>query len=121
MRRRPTLAPDAPEDARDRDLVRVRAVAWLVGIGAAAATVVLSVVSAHAFKGHTGGTAPAGAAATPRGTTPAPRRAPLQLPGPQAVPAVSGAAAPLQPPAEPPANAQPAPVPAPSPPVSGGS
>ena len=81
----------------------------------------LSVVSAHAFKGHTGGTGATTARAP--ATQSAPRRAPIQVPGPQSVPAISGAPAPLQPPPAPPdaaASSQPAPA-APPPPVSGGS
>ncbi len=74
---------------------------------------VLSVVAAQAFKGR-----PQRAAVTTSARrAPAPR---VRVPGPQAVPSLAGAPAPLQPPAQPPAAATPQPS-APAPQVSGGS
>jgi outer membrane biosynthesis protein TonB len=93
---------------RDRALRRVRRGTWAIGAGTAGLATTLSVVSAHAFKGHSHGAAPA----------PAPKqRQPLRrvaVPGPQHVPAIAHNPAPLQPPSAPP-SATPAPAPTPSP------
>jgi hypothetical protein len=89
-------------------------VAWGVGVGAAGLTAALSVVAAHAFKGHTGKVKVAAAISRRhRGA------AGVSVPAPQDVPAISGAPAPLEPPGEPPAAAQEQQGPAPA--VSGGS
>jgi hypothetical protein len=96
--------------ARDRLLARTRLAGWVVGAAATGATALLSVVSAHAFRGH-GGT-PAHAAATATATA-----APARVPPPQDVPAIDGAPPPLQPPASPPEAAPPQPAPV----TSGGS
>jgi hypothetical protein len=116
--------PTTTPDARDRALRRVRFTAWGVAAGAAGLTVGLSAVAAHAFKGHQrSASPPAPSPAAPRAqraTRPAHR---VHVPGPQAVPSIAGAPAPLQPPAQPP-SAAPAPAPAdpaPAPQVSGGS
>jgi hypothetical protein len=113
--------------SRDRALRRVRLAAWGVGVGAAALTGGLSVVAAHAFKGHNGKARVTTAVArSTRAVTH------VKVPPPERVPAIAGQPAPLQPPAQPPAqqSAQPptqqppAAVPqeqAPAPPVSGGS
>jgi hypothetical protein len=97
----PAMPPTDPA-ARDRSVRTVRLVAWVTGLGAAGLTAALSVVAAHAFKGHDG---QAKAASLVRIARPAAR---LKVPPPQNVPAISGAPAPLQPPAQPPAAAPPA-------------
>jgi hypothetical protein len=105
--------------SRDRALRRVRLAAWGVGVGAAALTGGLSVVAAHAFKGHTGK-----ARATPAVARRAHAAARVRVPPPERVPAIAGDPAPLQPPAQAPAQPPAAAVPqeqAPAPPVSGGS
>jgi hypothetical protein len=89
----------------------VRVVAWTTGLGAAGLTATLSIVAAHAFKGHDG-TAKASA------TRPARAVARVRVPAPQKVPAIPAAPAPLQPPPQPPAAAPPA---EPAPQTSGGS
>lgn len=96
----PAMPPTDPA-ARDRSVRTVRLVAWVTGLGAAALTAALSVVAAHAFKGHDG---KAKAASPVRSARPVAR---LKVPSPQDVPAISGGAAPLQPPAQPPAAAPP--------------
>jgi hypothetical protein len=105
--------------SRDRALRRVRLAAWGVGVGAAALTGGLSVVAAHAFKGHNGkARVTAAVARSPRAVKH------VKVPPPERVPAIAGQPAPLQPPAQPPAQQPPAAVPqeqAPAPPVSGGS
>lgn len=108
----PAPSPTGPI-ARDRALRRFRVLAFGVGTAAAAGTVGLSVVAAHAFKGH-------GSHASAIATRP--RR--VHVPPAQRVPAISARPAPLTPPAEPPAAAPAvpaAPPPASPPPVSGGS
>src|SRR4051812_23519416 len=103
--------------ARDRFVRRTRHVGRLVGIAAAGATALLSVVAAHAFKGHDGRKARAVAARVhPRAATARPT-----VPPPDNVPSIFGAAAPIQAPSAPPAAAAPAPVPQPAPETSGGS
>jgi hypothetical protein len=93
--------PPIDPAARDRSVRTVRVVAWVTGVGAAAVTAGLSVVAAHAFKGHSG---EARAASPVRDAGPVTR---LKVPPPQDVPGISGAPAPLQPPAQPPAAAPP--------------
>jgi hypothetical protein len=90
---------DAPE-VRDRSLRRMRAAAWVAGIGAAGLTAGLSVVAAHAFKGHDGHAQ--AASAVTRAKT-AGRH--LSVPPPQQVPSIDGSNAPLQPPSSPPSAA----------------
>jgi hypothetical protein len=106
--------PPSPA-SRDRALRRVRLAAWGVGVGAAALTGGLSVVAAHAFKGHDGKVRAATAVA--RRARAAAR---VTVPPPQRIPAIAGQPAPLQPPPQPPAAAVPQQQ-APAPPVSGGS
>jgi hypothetical protein len=111
--------PSADPVTRDRSVRTVRIVAWASGLGAAGLTAALSVVAAHAFKGHDG---KAKSASPVRSARPLAR---VTVPPPQDVPAISGAPAPLQPPAQPPAAAPPPTEqpPAQSPPAetSGGS
>lgn len=95
------FTPPTDSAARDRSLRAVRLVAWVTGLGAAGLSAVLSVVAAHAFKGHDG---KATAAGPVRSSRPLAR---LTVPAPQDVPAISGAPAPLQPPGQPPAAAAP--------------
>ena len=99
---------DARRRRRDAALRRTRAVVAAVAAGAVTLSGLLSVVAAHAFKGHA------------RVTTAAARQ-PLStdVPGPDAIPSIAGDPAPLQPPAQPPA-ATPPPT-ATEPQVSGGS
>jgi hypothetical protein len=94
------MAPTDPA-ARDRSVRNVRIVAWATGLGAAGLTAALSVVAAHAFKGHDG---KAKAASPVHSARPVAR---LKVPPPQHVPAIADAPAPLQPPAQPPAAAPP--------------
>jgi hypothetical protein len=98
----PTRVPLAPA-SRDRAIRRLRVVTWTVAGVAAATATGLSVVAAHAFKGH----------ATTRAVRRPPRVA-VRVPPPQQVPAISGAPAPLAPPPAPPvptaAPVEPAPV-----------
>jgi hypothetical protein len=95
--------------ARDRLLGRTRLAGWIVGATAAGATAMLSVVAAHAFRGHGGTPAHATATAT---------ASPVRVPPPQDVPAIDGAPPPpLQPPPSPPEAAPPQPAPV----TSGGS
>jgi hypothetical protein len=108
-----TAQPSAA--SRDRALRRVRLAAWGVGVGAAALTGGLSVVAAHAFKGHDGKTRLTAAVAR---TARAGAR--VKVPPPENIPAIAGQPAPLQPPPQPPAAAVPQQQ-APAPPVSGGS
>jgi hypothetical protein len=107
------MSPSAA--SRDRALRRVRLAAWGIGVGAAALTGGLSVVAAHAFKGHNGKARVTAAVARSARTA-----ARVSVPPPQRVPAIAGQPAPLQPPAQPPAAAVPQEQ-APAPPVSGGS
>jgi hypothetical protein len=113
------LPPRTTPDARDRALRRVRRTAWGVAAGAAGLTVGLSAVAAHAFKGHQ--RAASVRAAPPAAPPPPLAPLPVHVPGPQAVPSIAGAPAPLQPPAQPPAPAPAPAAPAPAPQVSGGS
>jgi uncharacterized protein YggE len=108
--------PPSPA-SRDRALRRVRVAAWGVGVGAAALTGGLSVVAAHAFKGHDG---KARATATTAVARRARAVAHVRVPPPQRIPAIAGQPAPLQPPPQPPAATVPQEQ-APAPPVSGGS
>jgi hypothetical protein len=93
--------PPTDPAARDRSVSAVRLVAWVTGLGAAGLTAALSVVAAHAFKGHDGKAKAARLALSARPV------ARLNVPPPQDVPAISGAPAPLQPPAQPPVAAPP--------------
>jgi hypothetical protein len=88
---------------RDRIVRRVRILALSVAAAAAGLSAGLSVVAAHAFKGHDG---------TVRTTA-----ARVRVPPAQHVPAIAGAPAPLQPPAAAPTVAPPQPQPE----TSGGS
>lgn len=108
------VTPVTDPSGRDRSVRAVRLVGWAAGLGAAGLTAVLSVVSAHAFKGHDGKT---DAAEPVRGSRPV---AALTVPPPQDVPAISGAPAPLQPPAQPPTAVAPPAEQVPVP-TSGGS
>jgi hypothetical protein len=90
---------------RDRAVRRLRAAGWSLGALAAALSVALSAVAAHAFKGHDGRTKPAVAR--------------VSVPPAQHVPAIAGAPAPLEPPAAPPVAVTPQPQPQPE--TSGGS
>ena len=87
---------------RDRNVRRVRILAWSVAAAAAGLSAGLSVVAAHTFKGHDG---------TVRTV------ARVSVPPAQYVPAIAGAPAPLQPPAAAPTAAPPQPEPE----TSGGS
>jgi hypothetical protein len=90
--------------ARDRLVRRMRTAGWVVGATAAGATALLSVVAAHAFRGHDG--------SATRAAVPA--RAPasqVSVAPPQHVPAIDGAPAPLQPPPSPPEAVPPQPAP----------
>ena len=113
-------------NGRDRAIRRVRSAARLVALAAAGATATLSVVAAHAFKGHDGRKASTTAKPVRTRTVPAAPKA-IEVPPPQQVPAISGAPAPLAAPSTPPASAppppppEPAPAPAPAPETSGGS
>lgn len=86
--------------ARDRSVRAVRIVGRTTAVGATVLAAALSAVAASAFKGHSGG-----AVSTAQGSS-AVRVANVGVPGPQNVPAISGAAAPLQAPAQPPAAVQ---------------
>ena len=92
---------------RDRLVGRMRIAGRVVAVAAAGATALLSVVAAHAFRGHGGGTARAAIAPVAR----------VHVPPPQDVPAVEGSPPPPQPPAAPPEAAPPEPAPV----TSGGS
>lgn len=126
--------PAARLDPRARDVFvsRARHFGRLIGFAAASATAALSVVAAHAFKGHDGRKA--------RTITATARTRPVRshgtvVPPPEHVPAISGAPAPLEAPSSPPAAASsqasppaaaapapaPVPVPVPAPATSGGS
>jgi hypothetical protein len=123
----------APPALRHRRDTAVRATRWIVAgfaAGAVGLSGAVSAVAAHAFKGHA--RRPATTSPAARSThTPTMRKAPrVHVPGPQSIPAIAGARAPLQPPAQAP-SAAPTPVPtqapaapapaAPAPQVSGGS
>jgi hypothetical protein len=122
--------PAASPSRRDRAIRRVRNLTWAVGAATAGLATSLSVVAAHAFKGHSRQTGPATIVAP---KAPTPRR--VTVPPPERVPAIAPGAAPLSPaptppsaaptptPAPPPAAASPTPTPAPAPvpQTSGGS
>ena len=72
----------------------MRALAWSVAAATAALSAGLSVVAAHAFKGHDGTAVERHAAGA--------RAARVRVPPAQHVPAIAGAPAPLQPPPRPP-------------------
>jgi hypothetical protein len=129
------VRPAASPSRRDRAIRRIRNVTWGVGAATAGLATSLSVVAAHAFKGHPRQVKPAAVVAT---KPPAPRR--VVVPPPQRVPAIANRPAPLNPPATPPSAAPtptpaappaaapapaptpaPAPAPAPQPQTSGGS
>lgn len=119
--------------ARDRALRRIRVVSWAVGAVTAGLAGALSVVAAHAFRGHdrSAPVTPTSAVGASRQPT---RR--VHVPPPQHVPSIDEQA-PLQPPSSPPAAApptspsrapaspapapEPAPAPVPAPQTSGGS
>lgn len=119
----PEPAASLDPRARDTFVRRARHAGRLIGVVAAGASAALSVVAAHAFKGHDGRHARTVTAAARARTRPAPRN--TSVPPPEHVPAISGAPAPLETPAAPPAAADPAasaPVEAAPPPeTSGGS
>jgi hypothetical protein len=105
----------------------MRVTRWLVAgtaAGAVGASGALSVVAAHAFKGHPRRATPV--ASAPRA---APRTPTVHVPRPQAIPAIANDPAPLRAPAQPPSSPAPQPTaqapvqsaPAPAPQVSGGS
>jgi hypothetical protein len=78
--------------SRDRSIRTVRVVSWAAAIGAAGLAAALSVVSAHAFKGHDG---------RAHARAPIARARPfhrVRVQGPEHVPAIAGAPAPLLPP-----------------------
>ncbi len=106
--------PSSPSPAgRDRAVRRVRVLAWSVAAATAALSAGLSVVAAHAFKGHDG---------RAKTTAPSPRAAaPVHVPRAQHVPAIAGAPAPLRPPPAAPTAAPPQPEPQQQPETSGGS
>ena len=131
-----TLTMSSPTDRsarRDRALRRVRRATWGAGAAVTGLAAGLSVMAAHAFKGHSG------APTTSTTTTPPSRHDPahhrVQVPAPQYVPPISAQslAPPESPPSAPPPQPQPqavpapvpapapAPVPVPAPSVSGGS
>jgi hypothetical protein len=110
----PEPAPLSPA-GRDRAVRRVRLLAWSVTAASAALAAGLSVVAAHAFKGHDGRAKAAAAAPRPRVAA----RAHVHVPRAQHVPAIAGAPAPLQPPAAAPTAAPPPPQQPPE--TSGGS
>jgi hypothetical protein len=106
--------PSSPSPAgRDRAVRRVRVLAWSVAAATAAFSAGLSVVAAHAFKGHDGRVKTTAAAPSPRAA------ARVHVPRAQHVPAIAGAPAPLRPPPAAPTAA--APQPQPQPETSGGS
>lgn len=94
----------------------VRAARWATGLGAAGLTAAFSVAAAHAFKGHDGRKAASAATAK---QAPAPSQRRVSVPGPDKVPAISGAS--LQAPQEAPQGAPPQQQVPQAPPVSGGS
>jgi len=91
---------------------RVRALAWTVAAATAALSAWLSVVAAHAFKGHDGQVSTTAARSGARA---------VDVPRAQHVPAIDGAPAPLEPPAAAPTAVPPQPVPDVQPETSGGS
>jgi hypothetical protein len=106
--------PSSPSPAgRDRAVRRVRVLAWSVAAATAALSAGLSVVAAHAFKGHDGRVRTTATAPSPRAATR------VHVPRAQHVPAIAGAPAPLQPPAAAPTAAPPQPQQPPE--TSGGS
>jgi hypothetical protein len=109
----PEVSPSP--SSRDRAVRRVRILAWSVAAATAGLSAGLSVVAAHAFKGHDGRAKPAAVAPRARSA------APVRVPPAQHVPAIAGAPPPLQPPAAPPAPAQTQPQPQRQPETSGGS
>jgi hypothetical protein len=107
--------------ARDAMLLRVRSANGVIAVAAAAATAAFSVAAAHAFKGHDGRkrlVRPT-AAALREPAAPA-----VSVPGPQRIPAITGAPPPppqpLAAPAQPPVSVPQAPAAA-APATSGGS
>jgi hypothetical protein len=117
-------SPDPVSSSRrDRSLRRVRRVTLAIAAATAGLATTLSVVAAHAFKGHARQTGQDTALVTKR---PPERR--LVVPPPQRVPPISSSGESLQPPSAPPsspapqpASPQPAPAPPPAPQTSGGS
>lgn len=111
------MAPADAVKARDATLRRTRGIVAGVAAGAVAASGLLSVVAAQAFKGH------AATKATTAATRAPERRAHrVPVPRPQSIPAIAGDPAPLAPPAQTPTPVEPQPsAPAPDPQVSGGS
>ena len=109
--------PSSPSPAgRDRAVRRVRVLGWSVAAATAALSAGLSVVAAHAFKGHDGGRVKTTA------VVPSPRAAArVRVPRAQHVPAIAGAPAPLQPPAVVPTVVPPQRQPQEQPETSGGS
>lgn len=105
----PAAASPTPA-GRDRAVRRLRVATWSLGATAAALSVALSAVAAHAFKGRDGRVRPAAARVRVR----------VRVPPPQHVPRIAGVPAPLRPPAAPPVVPQPQP-PQPQPETSGGS
>lgn len=103
-----TLPSRTDPAGRDRAVRVTRFVAWVTGLVAAGLSALLSVVSAHAFKGHDGKAHRVAHRVVAR----------VRVPGPQFVPGITGAPAPLQPPQQPPAVA---PSEQPAPETSGGS
>src|SRR3954454_22827 len=93
---RPAKSPSR----RDRAIRRIRNVTWAVGAATAGLATSLSVVAAHAFKGHPRQVKSGGVGATKPA---APRR--VVGPPPQRVPATANTPAPLNPPATPPSAA----------------
>ena len=115
---------------RDRSLRRVRRATLAVGAATVGLATTLSVVAAHAFKGHSRQAGQDTALVTKR-----PRTRSLVVPAPQHVPPISSGGESLQPPSAPPSSAAPPPAspppapapvaprpaPAPAPQTSGGS
>lgn len=111
----PHGTPRRSRSTRDAALRLTRRLTGLVAAGAAALTGGLALASAHAFDGHGHKTS---APSTRRTARVAPT-----VPGPQAVPSVSGrddVQPPATPPSPAPATPAPTPAPAPTPPVSSG-
>jgi hypothetical protein len=105
--------PASPNPAgRDRAVRRVRVLAWGVAAATAGLSAGLSVVAAHAFKGHDGRV---------KTTAALPSARAVRVPRAQHVPAIDGAPAPLQPPAAAPTAVPPQPQPDVQPETSGGS
>jgi hypothetical protein len=108
--------PCSPSPAgRDRAVRRVRVLASGVAAATAALSVGLSVVAAHAFKGHDGRVKTTAAVPSARAASR------VHVPRAQHVPAIAGVPAPLRPPAAAPAATPPASQPQEQPETSGGS